>query len=244
MTPSESCCHSPRSRFSVTIESIPRPEKTGGRLTRSHGTNERVRLRPVTLETKCERGSQPRVGVRRTRLRVRQRRRVQDDPHGAAVLARGRERPVEGELARDLHRARVADVDLGERRLAVAVRDRRERRHRPAVDRPAVDHAARLDDRDQPVPAQQQLAAVAAELERAEDLRLAAHRDRVDRVAGDREERVAVGLGEVGLVDARLLVVRRREVASCPPPCRRPAPARRARRPARSAAPSTRASPR
>jgi hypothetical protein len=40
---------------------MPSPEKTGVRLTRLHGTYERVRLRPVTFETKRERGSQPRA---------------------------------------------------------------------------------------------------------------------------------------------------------------------------------------
>src|SRR4051812_44909161 len=61
ITPSESCCQRPLSRFSVTIESIPRPENTGGRPTRPHGTKERVRRLPVTFETKRERGSQPRA---------------------------------------------------------------------------------------------------------------------------------------------------------------------------------------
>src|SRR5947209_6532073 len=61
MTQSESCCHRPRSRFSVTIDRRPSPENTGGRLTRSHGTNARVRRLPVTFDTNRDRGSQPRL---------------------------------------------------------------------------------------------------------------------------------------------------------------------------------------
>jgi hypothetical protein len=57
------------------------------------------------------------------------------------------------------------------------------------------------------VAAQEELAAVVAELQRADDPRFTAGGDRVDGVARDGEERVAVGLDEVGLVDARLLVV-------------------------------------
>jgi hypothetical protein len=64
------------------------------------------------------------------------------------------------------------------------------------------------------VPAQHQLAAIAVELQRSDDPRLSADGNRVDRVAVDREERAAVGLDEIGLVDAVLLDVGRRVVGA------------------------------
>ncbi len=69
-------------------------------------------------------------------------------------------------------------------------------------------------DDDHPVAAQEELGAVPAarpEVERAEQLRGgAACCDRPELSLGDREDRGAVGLGEVRLVDALLLVVRGR----------------------------------
>src|SRR4051794_13005485 len=59
ITASASTSHRPLSRSMVRIDTVPSPEKVGGRRTARHATIVRVRWRPEIREAKRERGSQP-----------------------------------------------------------------------------------------------------------------------------------------------------------------------------------------
>jgi hypothetical protein len=117
---------------------------------------------------------------------------------------------VDLQRAHDLHRGRVAHVDLAQDGLAGVRRDRA-RRTRDGADR---DGETRLrGDERAPLVEQEHLAEAAFEVQGTEEAR--GGRARVDGVqlaAGGREDRAPVGLDDVGFVDALLLDVGARGV--------------------------------
>jgi hypothetical protein len=180
----------------------------------------------------------PRDPSGRVRLQraIREHRGSRGDHHSRrrTVLARVHERPIDAERAHELHRRRIRHVDFGERRRsAVEVGGR----HDPARDRDHGGAAARRDarparrrgdrrprhgergryrerrrDHQQPLAVEQQLRAVrgGSERERADEAWRTRYVDRAQRPLLDGEDRAAVGLDHIGLIDAGLLSVRRR----------------------------------
>ena len=131
-----------------------------------------------------------------------------DDPRRAARQPRVDDRAVERHRAAHDHRRRIGDVDLGQDGRRAAVGDV----GRDLAGRGQRDGAGGRRHDEQAIAADQQLLGVSVERERPDEPRRGAgHVDRVQRAVGDREHAPAVGLDDVGLVDARLLDVRRRE---------------------------------
>ena len=144
------------------------------------------------------------------------RRRRDHDPRARPDESGVHEPAVHGERLGDLHRRRIGDVHLGELRGRAPGQVRRgAERARDGGDRPRKRNGVRdlVRDHEQPVAVEEELRAGAAlpEAECAGDTRHPARdRDGLERVPRDREDRGAVRLHDVGLVDALLLVVRRR----------------------------------
>ncbi len=132
-----------------------------------------------------------------------------DDPHAAADEPRGHVRAVERERADEAEPLRIGHVHLGENRLRrLPGRDPRgDRRQR-------LDPVAAAREHHEAVAVQQQLVGhVGVERERVEQARRRiADVDGVQLPVRECEERVAVRLDDVGLVDALLLHVRAGEV--------------------------------
>jgi hypothetical protein len=131
------------------------------------------------------------------------------DPRGLAGEAAVHVAALDVERAQHPRRRRVRDVDLEQPRAAQPLG----RRGDDALRRGRHRHVAEPEPRDheQLVPAQQQVAAVAGQVERAQQAwRRAARVDDPQLVAGDHVHAAACRLDPVGLVDAGLLDVGRR----------------------------------
>ena len=217
----------PSSRSTVSTVSMPRPEKPTGRRTWRHWTSACcfAGLRAGSLDPV---GRQPARDARRgddgavvlaaaasvllrRRLRLLERQRARhlrrgDDPGAAADEPRGDVRAVERQRADEAQRA--SDRRRRSRRAPTAPA-RRARSSAPRSPAAARSSSRRARGRAGGRRAGAARGSGRVELERVEQARLRiADVDGVQLAVRDREERVAVRLDDVGLVDALLLHVR------------------------------------